>query len=152
MKQIRLVILVLVTLFAGCSEQRSGSPVSKAPDSTKAGGPAEDWLATTRRERALSPHPIPQSDVDRLRSLRFKNPIRDIIADLQRHPEVLPFQPPKGGSQFGFYDSTQIRILTDDWVYAYTEDGHVARPVLLRYRVQEGGQIEWKVIATDGGE
>jgi len=151
-KEIRTVILVLVTLLAGCSEQRSGSSLSKAPDSTKTGGYAEDWLATSRRERALSPHPIPQLCLDRLRSLGLKDPIRDIIADLQRHPEVLPFQPPKGGSRFGFYDSTQIRVLTDDWVYAYTEDGHVVRPVLLRYRVQEGGQIEWKVIATDSGE
>ena len=114
--------------------------------------PAEDWLTASRRARALSPHLIERPEIDRLRELGLKDPIRDLITDLQRHPEVLPFQPSKLASQFGFYDSTQIRVLTGDWVYAYTEDGHVARPVLLRYRVLGGGRIEWKVIAVDSIE
>jgi hypothetical protein len=96
--------------------------------------------------RAESPHPITQLDMEGLKDLGLKDPIRDLITDLQKHPDVLPFQPPQGSSRFGFYDSTRIRVLTDKWVYAYTDDGHVVRDVLLRYRVQEGGRIYWEVI------
>lgn len=143
MRRILSGSLVLLAFLLGCSRETPQSSRREAPAST------EDWLTAGRRARAQSPHPIDQLDIDHLKELGLRDPVRDLITDLQRHPEVLPFQPPRGASRFGFYDSTQIRVLTGDWVYAYTEDGHVARPVLLKYKVGEGGRIEWKVIAVD---
>lgn len=142
-------LLLLGFAASGCESRHADLDSMRAGDRSERREPSAESASV---DPGLEPHPIPRLEVEWLRQLGLRDPIRDLVADLRRHPELLPFQPPPKHSQFGFYDSTRIRVLTNRWVYAYTHDGHGERHVLLRYRVREGGAIDWKVIAFDDGQ
>jgi hypothetical protein len=97
------------------------------------------------RLKALAPSPIDAIEIDHLRRRGLEDPVRDLVADLRRHPEVIPYPGVLGG-RMGFYDSDRIRVLNDFWVYAPFEDGHVAGDAIFGYRVSPGGRISWRVI------
>lgn len=67
-----------------------------------------------------------------------------IAADLAAHPELIPFPGVLGGTM-GFYDPGQIYVLTNQWVVAGFEDGHVGGYIFLKYE-QKAGKIIWKVL------
>jgi hypothetical protein len=46
----------------------------------------------------------------------------------------------------GFYFYDGIHILNEKWVFAYFEDGHIAGAMLLRYEIDEDGNIGWEVL------
>jgi hypothetical protein len=73
------------------------------------------------------------------------DPASEIVADLQKHPELIPYKGVLGGTM-GFYYKEEIHILTPKWVIASFEDGHMAGIMLLRYEVSDDGKISWKVI------
>lgn len=66
-----------------------------------------------------------------------------IIADLLQHPELIPYEPVLGGKMAFFKENT--KVLSDRWVFAYFEDGHIYGHMLLDYTVANG-KITWKVI------
>jgi hypothetical protein len=65
--------------------------------------------------------------------------------DLMNREDLIPFEGRLGGTM-GFYDSENIRILSDRWVYAQFDDGHVQGGMLLEYSVSADGEIRWRVI------
>jgi catechol 2,3-dioxygenase-like lactoylglutathione lyase family enzyme len=73
--------------------------------------------------------------------------INDLKKDLMKHPELIPFKGEVGG-KMDFYSEEFIHILSNDWVYAYFEDGHIAGQMLLKYRM-DGGKITWKVLQSE---
>lgn len=84
-------------------------------------------------------------EVEDLKKKGLKNPVADLIADLQAHPELVPYKGVLGGTMaFGFPE--KIYILTEKYVLAYFEDGHIAGWILLEYGVARGGKITWRVI------
>jgi len=66
-----------------------------------------------------------------------------IIADLLKHPELIPYEPVLGGEMGFFKENT--KVLSDRWVFAYFEDGHIYGYMLLGYSI-ENGIIKWEVI------
>jgi hypothetical protein len=96
---------------------------------------------------AVGGSPIHGLYIRGLRDQGLANPVRDLIADLQHHPEVIP-HPGVSGGRMGFYDPDRIRVLNDSWVYAPFEDGHVAGDAILGYRVAPGGRISWRVVVS----
>ncbi len=87
------------------------------------------------------------SDKIEMRELQregFTGQLKDIVADLKKHSELIPYKGIKGGTM-GFYSDNDIHVLTDKWVLAYFEDGHISGYMLLRYDTNEGA-ISWKVI------
>ena len=48
----------------------------------------------------------------------------------------------------GFGDKDRIRVLSDAWVYAPFEDGHIAGEAILEYAVTNSGQISWRVVRS----
>jgi len=69
---------------------------------------------------------------------------QDIINDLISHPELIPYDGVLGG-KMGFYYPDEIRVLTDRWVLAGFDDGHINGYMLLSYSI-DNGKISWKVI------
>lgn len=69
---------------------------------------------------------------------------KDIINDLMQHPELIPYDGVLGGTM-GFYDLESIQVLSDRWVYAGFDDGHINGYMLLSYRINDG-KISWEVI------
>ena len=83
-------------------------------------------------------------DLKRLKEKGLRDPIKDIITDLIKHKELIPYKGVLGGVMH-FYESG-IYVLTPKWVYAYFEDGHIAGRMLLEYQVSDEGKISWRVV------
>lgn len=75
----------------------------------------------------------------------LKDPAAEIVADLRKHPELIPYKGVLGGTM-GFYYEGEIHILSSKWVLASFDDGHIAGIMLLKYEVSDDGKISWKVI------
>ena len=86
-------------------------------------------------------------DIEEMKRRGLKEPVKDIISDLMRHKELIPYKGSVGGTM-NFYSEDQIRILTNKWVLAYFEDGHNGWYLLLEYEVTSDGKIKWKALAS----
>lgn len=73
----------------------------------------------------------------------------DLKADLMAHPELIPFGGVLGGTPAFLPDETVI--LSESWVYARAEDGHVACSILYRYGVGSDKSITWELVGYDLG-
>lgn len=76
----------------------------------------------------------------------FNGGVQEIIADLLNHNELIPHDGVLGG-KMGFCSKENVYVLSDKWVYAYFDDGHINGYMLLRYSVSNG-IISWKVIES----
>ena len=85
--------------------------------------------------------------IDDLKEQGLTDPINDLKSDLIKHPELIPYKSVLGGTM-GFYSKDNIWILTEKWVLALFEDGHVGGHILLEYTVSDKGEISWKVIGS----
>jgi len=97
------------------------------------------------RVAGLASSPIGSLYIDRLRHRGLQDPVATLIANLQSHPEIIPY-PGLEGSKMGFYDTDRTRVLSDRWVYAPFEDGHIGGEAILEYSVAAGGAISWKLV------
>jgi hypothetical protein len=84
-------------------------------------------------------------EIEELKRKGLKDPVKDIALDLMRHDELIPYEGVLGG-KMGFYSEEGIWILTERWVLAYFEDGHIGGYMLLEYEVSSDGKISWRVI------
>lgn len=84
--------------------------------------------------------------IESFRAKGLSDPVNDIISDLTKHPELIPYKGILGGTM-RFYD-TESRVLNNKWVYAYFEDGHYSGYMLLEYTVSDKGKISWENIAA----
>lgn len=85
--------------------------------------------------------------INEMKKKGLANPVDDIISDLQKHPELIPYNGTLGGTM-GFYFKKEIWVLNSKWVFAYFEDGHTSGYLLLEYTVTDDGRINWKRIAA----
>lgn len=85
--------------------------------------------------------------VEEMRRKGLANPVDDIISDLRKHPELIPYKGTLGGTM-GFYSRKEIWILNNKWVFAYFEDGHTSGYLLLEYIITDEGTINWERIAS----
>ena len=75
----------------------------------------------------------------------IQDPYKDIPADLIKHPELIPFKGELGGT-YGFYSASKIFVLGPHRVWAYVEDGHNSKALLLDNDVSDDGTIKCTVI------
>ena len=86
------------------------------------------------------------NDIKDMKKKGLSNPVQDIISNLMKHNELIPYKGVLGGTM-RFYEK-EIRILTNKWVLAYFEDGHIGGYLLLEYNISNDGKINWKRIAS----
>jgi hypothetical protein len=104
-----------------------------------------------RRIGALTPEPMSSSDIRELQERGLEDPVPNLIADLQKHLELIPY-PGLEGLKMGFYDTDGIRVLNNVWVYAPFEDGHIGGDAILAYNVAPGGKITWRLVTAQMGD
>lgn len=90
---------------------------------------------------------LDEHHINEMKEKGLSNPAQDIISDLQKHRELIPYKGILGGKA-GFYDKNTIWVLTNKWVLAYFEDGHFGGYLLLEFLVHHNGRITWKRIAA----
>lgn len=72
----------------------------------------------------------------------------EIANDLRDHPELIPLNPvPERHSKLRFYDHDGIYFLSKVWAMADFGDGHNSGRMLLRFWVDDSGEITWKVLS-----
>lgn len=91
---------------------------------------------------------LPDYEIQRLKLLGLANPQDDLISDLQKHNSLIPFDGVLGGTM-GFYASDEIYFFDNRWVVAYFEDGHIIGFMLLKYNVNDTGEITWSVLQSE---
>jgi len=90
---------------------------------------------------------LPTSNPDIITGLKrqgFNGSVQVIINDLMKNNELISYDGVLGG-KMGFHSEENIYVLSDKWVYAYFDDGHINGYMLLSYSVNNGN-IAWKVI------
>ena len=86
-------------------------------------------------------------DIQAMKKAGLKDPLNDIISDLKRHRELIPYEGSMGGTM-NFLGPSKMWILTKKWVLAYFEDGHNGGYLLLEYNITKGGGIHWTILAS----
>lgn len=94
--------------------------------------------------RQISAFPDSSTIEYRLKQQGFEGSVQDIVANLIKHPELIPYEGVLGG-KMGFYNKDEIYVLTDQWVCAYFDDGHISGSLLLGYKINNGA-ISWEMM------
>ena len=104
--------------------------------------------AGLREPSPPSAAPLPSSAAPLPPSAAPVPPPEEVAATLLERADLIPFEGTLGGTM-GFYTEEDIHVLNDRWVFARFEDGHVAGEMLLEYRTNESGELEWRVLAAE---
>lgn len=65
--------------------------------------------------------------------------------DLLTRQDLIPFDGVLGGTM-GFHTTDNMYLLSERWVFAQFDDGHIAGSMLLEYKVREDGSVAWEVL------
>ena len=112
------------------------------------------WQAAERRaaraERISLQPPfqrvlLHELELAQLKKLGLEDPVAALKADLATQGELLPFEGVLGG-RMSFYDKAGMVFLPGGYVYAPGDDGHYLVHAVLRYGVEPGGKIHWKLL------
>lgn len=99
-------------------------------------------------QRLLERRPgLNSGDLEKFQRRGLKDSLKEIVADLQNHPGLIPYKGIQGG-RMGFYFADMIWVLNKKWVFAYFEDGHIGGCMLLEFKVSQGGKISWRVLES----
>lgn len=83
-------------------------------------------------------------ELRRLQARGLRNPAFDLIQDLASRPDLIPAEAFFGGTMH--IVTGQSFVLTDRWVLAGFEDGHVRGNLWLEYDVGQAGEITWRLL------
>lgn len=99
-------------------------------------------IAALEKEAQLNAGLVPADILERL--LKEQGITKDQLkADLQKRTDLIKHKPVLGGTMY--FPESEIRILSDRWVMAGFEDGHILGYILLSYEVKSG-KINWTVM------
>lgn len=94
-------------------------------------------------QREIQPR-LSEFELRRLQRKGLANPVFDLIQDLAGRSDLIPAEAFFGGSMHIITGETYV--LTDKWVLAGFEDGHVRGNLWLEYDVDQTGRISWRVL------
>jgi len=126
-----VVILAVVVVYLG----------ARLGDAERRAAKAERLSVQPANQRVL----LDEMEIAQLRKLGLADPVAAIKSDLSQQGKLLPYPVVLGGTM-AFYDKDAMVLLPGYYVYAEAEDGHYLVHAVLRYAVQAGGKIEWKIV------
>lgn len=94
-------------------------------------------------QREVQPR-LSEFELLRLQRRGLRNPVFDLIQDLAGRTDLIPAEAFFGGSMHII--TAETYVLTDRWVLAGFEDGHVRGNLWLEYVVDQSGGISWRVL------
>ena len=150
-----LVVLLLVVSIKGYRDSAAKKRLLQENARLQSALALVEGVAERRKGQADSLHaelaPLSPSVhslfVKEFQKKGLREPVADLVADLQRHPELIPF-PGLPGTPMKFYDAGRIRVLSHRWVYAPFDDGHVSGEGIFEFEVAPGGKITWRTLTA----
>ena len=115
--------------------------LTKENDGFKASSPNVVWMQSLHQPKLSS------QEIQRLKDKGLKNPVNDIIADLVKHSELIPYQGVLGG-KMEFHSDKDIYVVSTKLVRASFDDGHADGWMLLEHQVTDENKILWKVLES----
>ncbi len=103
---------------------------------------AAEAKATTPAIRGVL---LSADELGALKRRGLTDPVSQLRSDLEAHGSLIPV-PGTHGGKMGFYDRDGVVLLPGGYAYAPGEDGHILVHTVLRYDVQPGGKITWKLV------
>jgi len=146
-----LMVIVAVCVFANYRYQNDLNVLehrnrSLSDQNTELSGTIIDLQNEVRKYQANVPS-LSELNATPSETLRLEDSTwtpKNILSDLKRHNDLIPYEGVLGG-KMGFYDDEKIFLLTDRWVLAWFDDGHIAGYMLLKYQINKD-EISWKVM------
>ncbi len=83
-------------------------------------------------------------ELRRLQRKGLRNPVFELLQDLAQRDDLIPAEAFFGGTMHII--PGEAYVLTDRWVLAGFEDGHVRGNLWLEYDVDNDGRISWRVL------
>lgn len=74
----------------------------------------------------------------------IEDPQGFIISILKSHPEEIPLKPVLGGTM----EFRHVKVLSEDWVFAQYDDGHVQGQTIYSYSLKPNGELGFKMVAS----
>jgi hypothetical protein len=94
-------------------------------------------------QRLVQPS-LSEFELHRLQHKGLRNPVFELLQDLTSRTDLIPAEAFFGGTMHIIPERSYV--LTDRWVLAGFEDGHVRGNLWLEYDVGQDGQISWRVL------
>lgn len=88
---------------------------------------------------------LTEADIQLLKRAGLTDPVSQLRSDLEARSSLLPMKGAMGGTM-KFYDRDGVILLPGRYVYAPAEDGHYMVHAILRYDVEPGGKIRWRLV------
>lgn len=147
----RPLLLLLVIVAAGAAVfawMRADRAEDRARDA-EARAKAAVARAEAAEARAAGPPSqgvlLSADEVGELKRAGLTDPVNQLRSDLGAQGSLIPVPGVLGG-KMGFYDRDGVVLLPGHYVYAPAEDGHIMVHAVLRYDVERGGKIRWKLL------
>ena len=119
----------------------------KIAELTKENDGLKASLPDVIRTQFLHQPKLSSPEIQYLKKKGLKNPVNDIITDLMKHNELIPYQGVLGG-KMGFHSDKDIYVVSTKLVRASFDDGHTGGWMLLEYQVTDRNKISWKVLES----
>jgi len=146
MKKLTLLILTLFCVF-GCTEINQTENLLAKVDSLKIKNDSLTKRLTEKKPEANYWFDA-EYDGERLIESGINNPTEFIEKSLREKTELIPLKAVLGGTMhFG-----NIQILSKEWLIADFDDGHVQGRAIYKYKLNEKGQLEFKLLNSIGPE
>lgn len=75
---------------------------------------------------------------------RYNKNKEELLSDLENYSELISFEGVLGGKMQ--YFASESSVISSRWALGYFEDGHICGYSLLEYKIQEKGEVQWKII------
>ncbi|GAB2772461.1 hypothetical protein [Salinimicrobium soli] len=74
----------------------------------------------------------------------IENPKEFVATQLEKHPDLIPLKAELGGTM-AFRD---IQVISENWVLATYDDGHVQGRTIYSFEMQPNGELKFSPIAS----
>ncbi len=74
----------------------------------------------------------------------IQDPKKHITEALKQQKDLIPLDPVLGGTM----EFRQVQVITENWVLAVYDDGHVQGKSIFEYELQENNKITFKEVAS----
>jgi hypothetical protein len=74
----------------------------------------------------------------------FQDPKKHITEALKQQKDLIPLDPVLGGTM----EFRQVQVITENWVLAIYDDGHVQGKSIFEYELKENNKVTFKEVAS----
>ena len=131
------------TAGAALQDEKQGTGLELAVAKYELEQARAELAARTKADEAARTQPAVRlfdGDLEQLRQQGLKEPVADLVADLQTRTDLIPMPGVLGGTQA--WRPSERWVVGKSYVVAEFDDGHTGGTMLLKYSVTNG-RITW---------